>query len=238
MNRLVGVGVGPGDPELVTVKALRMLREADRVMVPVGAAGEAGRAEEIVAAHTDRELTRLVFGLGNPQRSPAGWRAAADALVDAYAQGARSVAFATIGDPNVYSTFSYLANAARERVADLAVSTIPGITAMQALAAASDTPLVIGTETLTLLPLAGDRTAFRAALAAGGTVVGYKGGAALPELIAELDAAGRLSPAVYGAALGRRQQRICPAADLAGQPGGPYLSALLVPARDRAAAIR
>src|SRR5216683_2584420 len=153
---LIGVGVGPGDPELVTVKAVRVLREADLVLVPVADTGERGRAEATVLAHVRHDrLRRVTFALdaGAEQASrEAAWDSAADTVAAAFGSGAGVVAFATIGDPNIYSTFTYLAATVRERVPGLDVATIPGITAMQDLAARSGTVLCEGNETLALLP--------------------------------------------------------------------------------------
>lgn len=230
---LAGVGVGPGDPELVTVKAVRVLREADLVLVPVLSAGEQGRAEATVRAHIDHDrVRRVVFALNertDTARREAAWDAAADVTVAAFAGGARVVAFATIGDPNVYSTFTYLAATVRERVRGLTVTTVPGITAMQDLAARSGTVLCEGKETLALLPLTAGMERFRAALAAFDTVVGYKSGRHLPEVLAAVKEAGRLGEAVHGASLGLPGEDVRPATELDGP--APYLSTLLVPGR-------
>lgn len=233
MRRLVGVGVGPGDPELVTVKAVRVMLEADLVLVPVMSADEPGRAEAIVRAHVDHaRVNRVVFALNERQdgvRREAAWDAAADAVLQAYEAGAVTVAFATIGDPNVYSTFTYLAQTVRARVADLAVETVPGITAMQDLAARSGTVLCEGTEALLLFPLTAGVQRFREVLRGTDTVVAYKGGRHLPEVLAAVREAGRLEGAVHGAGLGLSGEDIRPAADVTG--AAPYLSTLLVPAR-------
>jgi precorrin-2/cobalt-factor-2 C20-methyltransferase len=225
---LVGVGVGPGDPDLVTVRAVRVLRSADVVMVPVTAAGEEGRAERVVRAHLDRPVHRLGFAMSEVDGRESAWDAAGGAVAAAFRDGAGTVAFATIGDPNVYSTFSYLAQTVRRLVPDLAVQTVPGITAMQALAAASGTVLVEGRESLALLPLTAGVDRLRQALAAHQTVVAYKGGRVMPDVLAAVEAAGRLPTAVYGAALGRPDERICPATDLDPTEAAPYLSTLIV----------
>jgi precorrin-2/cobalt-factor-2 C20-methyltransferase len=267
---LIGVGMGPGDPELVTVKAVRVLREADLVLVPVMATGEhgqgpvtegrdlgrsggsggssprastrgvrgvappdQGRAEATVRAHvTHHRITRVAFalteGAGMAERE-AAWDGAADAAVAAFAAGASVVAFATIGDPNVYSTFTYLAATVRPRVPGLTVVTVPGITAMQDLAARSGTVLCEGGETLALLPLTAGLVPFKEALARFDTVVGYKSGSHLPEVLAAVRDAGRIDGAVHGASLGLPGEDIRPAAEVSGP--APYLSTLLVPGR-------
>ena len=243
---LVGVGMGPGDPELVTVKAVRVLREADLVLVPVMAAGEPpegsrgvappdqlGRAEATVRAHvTHDRIARVAFALtegADMAEREAAWNGAADAAVAAFAAGASVVAFATIGDPNVYSTFTYLAATVRPRVPGLTVATVPGITAMQDLAARSGTVLCEGRETLALLPLTAGIGPFKAALAGFDTVVGYKSGSHLPEVLAAVRDAGRMDGAVHGASLGLPDEDIRPAAEVSGP--APYLSTLLVPGR-------
>ncbi len=139
MRRLIGVGVGPGDPELITVKAIRVLRAADHVFVPVLArpgeedSAEQGRAEATVRAHADAaRIRRVAFALNEPGGVTAGraatWDAAAAAVAGAFAAGARTVAFATIGDPAIYSTFSYLAQTVTGLAADVTIETVPGIT--------------------------------------------------------------------------------------------------------------
>lgn len=247
--RLVGVGVGPGDPELVTVKAVRVLSGADVVFVPVSAPDDAvpggavpgdsapegvvGRAEATVRAHvTHGRLVRLPFRMTGDADydAPAATVAAACA-----AHPGGVVAFATIGDPNVYSTFTALAARVTARLGSVAVATVPGITAMQDLAARSGTVLAVGTETLALLPLTSGTDAYAKAVAAHDTVVAYKGGRALPRVRAILDAAGRLAGpaghAVYGASLGLPDEDIHPLADAAPDTAGPYLSCVIATSR-------
>ncbi len=225
---LYGVGVGPGDPELVTLQGIRVLREADIVFVPVADTGEQGRAERIVVAHVTTPPRRLVFALTDEGARDGAWDAAGREVADAFASGAHTVAFATIGDPNIYSTFTYLAATVRALVPGLHVATVPGITAMQALASSSGTVLVEGRESLALMPLTAGVGKLQAALETHDAVVAYKGGRVLPEVLDAVRAAGRLDGAVVGSALGLPEQDIREAADVDPDHRAPYLSTLLV----------
>lgn len=242
MRRLIGVGVGPGDPELITVKAIRVLRAADQVFVPVLArpgeedSAEEGRAEATVRAHADAaRIRRIAFALNEPGAVTPGraaaWDAAARGVAAAFAAGARTVAFATIGDPAIYSTFSYLAQTVTGLAADVTIETVPGITAASDLAARSGTVLTEGTESLVLLPLTAGADALAEALAMHDTVVGYKLGSAagpgVEAVLGLLRAAGRLDDAVFGARLGLPGEDIRPAAGLSGGGPVPYLSTLV-----------
>jgi precorrin-2/cobalt-factor-2 C20-methyltransferase len=258
-GRLTGVGVGPGDPDLITVKGVKALLAADQVFVPVGdgpsasaspaPAPERGYAERVVLAHVPADrVRRVVFKLGarpepdptqrSGRRGPGGPRglamrgeaarrdawAAAGAAVAGVVGSGRHAAFATIGDPNLYSTFAHLADAVRALVPDVTVATVPGITAMQDLAARSGTVLAEADQTVALLPFTAGPGRLRAALADHDTVVVYKGGRLLPEVRAVLAEAGRLGDAVFGARLGLPGERVGHLPESA----APYLSAVLV----------
>ncbi|SNX57499.1 precorrin-2 C20-methyltransferase /cobalt-factor II C20-methyltransferase [Streptomyces sp. TLI_55] len=232
-SRLIGVGVGPGDPELVTVKGVNALRAADVVVVPVMDTGERGRAEATVLHYVGQEkVVRVVFALNERTdrgRREAAWDAAGARVAELLgAHG--TVAFATIGDPNVYSTFTYLAQTIAELVPGTLVETVPGITAMQDLAARSGAVLTEGTEPLTLVPVTAGAQALKDALAGPGTVVAYKFGRQAQEVAEALRETGRLDDAVWGSALGLPEESVRPAAELDGAPL-PYLSTLIAPAR-------
>ena len=232
MSTLIGVGVGPGDAELVTVKAVRVLNEADLVVVPVLDTAEPGRAEATVRAHLAHDrLERVTFALNertDRARREAAWDAAARRVAEAFGAGARTVAFATIGDPAMYSTFTYLTRTVTGLVPGTNVETVPGITAMQDLAARGGTVLCEGTETLALVPSTAGAGRLRAALAAADTVVTYKAGPRLGEVRAALAESGRLHGAVYGARLGLPGEDIRPLA--AAGDRAPYLATIIAPA--------
>jgi precorrin-2/cobalt-factor-2 C20-methyltransferase len=197
------------------------------VFVPVGDTGETGRAEAVVRGYVEpTRIRRLRFTLaGDGFERDSSWDRAGAAVADAITAG-RVAAFATLGDPGVYSTFAYLVATVRDLLGDLAVEVVPGVTAMQDLAARGGTALVEGGERLALLPLAAGTARLADALAGFDTVVCYKGGRHLPEIVDALDASGRLGTALYGARLGLPGERIQPAATLRGGPG-PYLSTVI-----------
>jgi len=228
---LIGIGVGPGDPDLLTVAAVRELSCAGRIFVPVMAAGVAGRAEAVVREHlTHDRLERLVFALnddvaGSQRRRHGCWDAAAARVVTHLREHGGSAAFATLGDPSVYSTFGYLAKTVRELLPGIRIRTVPGITAMQAAASAAGLTLVEGSEPLTLLPLTRDFAALDDALARGGTVVAYKGGRRLAQLRERIAAAGALDRAWCATHVGTPDELItC----LAETDSAAYLSTVVV----------
>jgi precorrin-2/cobalt-factor-2 C20-methyltransferase len=231
---LVGVGVGPGDPELMTVQALRVLREADRVVAPSLAADAVGRAESIVRqVAAEVAVERLVFDMSvAAEHRSISHQAAARALLAPLDAGER-VAFVTLGDPNIYSTFSSLAAAVLDLRPDVVIETVPGIMAFQDLAARSSTVLLDGTESLRLVTALNGPAAVEDALAdLNQAVIVYKGGRHLPAIRKALADAGRLDHAVVGELLGLPGQRVAPASAWPDQ-AATYLATVIVPPAPR-----
>lgn len=227
--RLVCVGVGPGDPGHLTVNGLGALRAADVVFVPAAAGGAPGRAEGIVVHHVpEAAIVRLDFPMTtNEEARRAAWQAAGERVAREL-QAGRSGAFATLGDPSLYSTVGYLVAAVREVLSAVEIELVPGITAMQALAARSATILAEGDEAIALVSLTGGVEPLRRSLEVADTVVCYKSGRELAAVLDLADRAGRLGDAVYGARLGLPDEVVRPAAEMVGRTG-PYLSAVLLP---------
>lgn len=228
---LVGVGVGPGPADLLTLRAVDALRIADRVLAPTTSTESVGRAEAVVReAVPEATIERVVFVMevDSVARTKAIEQAAAQTIE--HLDAGERVAFITIGDPNVYSTFGSVAEVVRRERPDIPVTTVPGIMAFQDLAARSGTVLVDGTEHLVLVPAHRglDGPVADAVAEPGAAVVVYKGGRRLAELADALDAHDRLDGAVLGELLGLPGERVVALEDAADSPT-TYLATVIAP---------
>lgn len=151
---LYGVGVGPGNPDLLTVRAVRIFQTVDTIFHVAGPRTRQSISKRVVESLegcADKSV-ELTFSMStDAEARHASVRAAADQVVERLRQG-RNCAFATLGDPFIYSTFSYLLRAVRAICPDVSVQVIPGITAFQAAAAAWGKPLAEDEEVLTIVP--------------------------------------------------------------------------------------
>ncbi|HET6916453.1 MAG TPA: precorrin-2 C(20)-methyltransferase [Acidimicrobiales bacterium] len=230
-GRLVGVGVGPGEADLLTVRALAALRRADRVLAPTSAVDSVGRAEAVVRqAAPEVTVERVVFAMA-PSRTARNRSldSAARSVVSILEHG-EEVAWITLGDPLTYSTFSSVAERVVRRRPSTVVTQVPGIMAFQALAARTGT-VIADERTRVSIRTALDGDDLSADFADDtSTVVVYKGGKRLPELAAAATAHGRADAAVAGELLGMPGERVGTLAALSGSPAS-YLATVIVPAR-------
>ncbi|AJY69246.1 precorrin-2 C(20)-methyltransferase [Geobacter sulfurreducens] len=172
--KIYAVGVGPGDPELLTRKAERIIRSADVICAPTGAADAASYALSIVEDLIDpsrQEVLPLVFPMRKDQEGlDAFWEDAAAQVAERVRHG-RDVAFITIGDPFLYSTFLYLYRIFRECYPEIAVEIVPGISSITAAAAVAGVPLGMAAERIAILPTTYEDAELRETFARYDTVV-------------------------------------------------------------------
>ncbi len=134
---LYGIGVGPGDPELLTLKAVRILNDADVVFAASSTKNDYSTALNIARPHMRKEVR--IVQLGFPMtRDKAllrnAWETNANIVAEELRDGNNAV-FLTLGDPLTYSTFGYLLNTLKRLAPELRTGVVPGITSYQAAAA-------------------------------------------------------------------------------------------------------
>ncbi|MHB8770968.1 MAG: precorrin-2 C(20)-methyltransferase [Syntrophales bacterium] len=234
---LYGIGIGPGDPELITLKGARLIVSCRNLFVPKARTASESVALAIARPLVDPEarIEELHFPMtADRDELAAKWDAAAG-RVAAVLETGEDACFLTLGDPLLYSTYIYLIRALRRRLPDLNAVTVPGITAFGAAAARAEFPVGEGREPVTICPAAEDLSAVRQALAAGGTVVLMKIGKRLPEILDLLEAEGLLEASVFVSRATMADERI--ETDLrrlrAEAPEAGYLSIILVHAGER-----
>lgn len=149
---LCGVGVGPGDPELLTLKAVRVLREADFVFVPASTKNEYSLALRVAAEYIppERPIEHLPFPMTRDrEKLEQAWEENARKVVEKLRVFSK-VVFLAMGDPALYSTFGYLARWVRRLYPKVEIRMTPGITAAQAAAARFNLILTEGEEAFVL----------------------------------------------------------------------------------------
>ncbi len=235
---LWGVGLGPGDPELVTVKAARVIGAAD-----------------VVAYHSARHGRSIARGIAEPylrdgqieehlvypvttetSEHPGGYAGAMEdfyrdsaACIAAHLEAGRDVALLAEGDPLFYSSYMHMHTRLTERF-DAVI--VPGVTSVSAASAAISTPLVQGDEVLTILPGTLPPDELRRRLADTDAAVIIKLGRSYPAVREALSTAGRLGDAFYVERASTTKQRVLPAADV-DDASVPYFSLAMLTGRPR-----
>jgi precorrin-2 C20-methyltransferase/precorrin-3B C17-methyltransferase len=232
-GRLYGVGTGPGDPELVTVKARRTVEAVDVVAYPTAKRGPGVARRTVEPYLSDRQLLLpLVFPVTTEESDhPGGYEAALAEFYDASAAELAShldagsdVAVLCGGDPFFYGSYMYL----HERLAHrYPTEVIPGVTSFSAAAAAAGTPLVRRDEVFTALPGTLSDERLRSALQESEAAVVMKLGGNFLRVREAARAAGLAERGVYVERASRPEQRLAPLEE-AGEEA-PYMSLLLLP---------
>lgn len=151
---LYGISVGTGDPELITVKGLRLLQKAPVIAFPAGVGNQWGMAEQIISPWLTADQHKLPLSFPFVQDEQVllrAWQEAAEQVWQ-YLQRGQDVAFACEGDVSFYSTFTYLAQTLSQLHPEAIVQTVPGVCSPMAAASALGLPLTVRSQRLAVLP--------------------------------------------------------------------------------------
>ena len=193
-GKLYAIGLGPGDPDLLTVKAQRLLGEVDLVFVPVRQDRDSLSRRIIDRLVDASRLRELSFTMAHStEENRPRWRQHAAELARAVSDG-QSAAFVTEGDPLLYSTFIHLYRELSSGWPSVQVEIVPGVSSITAAAAVAGLPLADDRQRIAIVPAAGE---VMHALATFDTVVVIKISMALEAVLKALDVTGRIDEAVY-----------------------------------------
>jgi precorrin-2/cobalt-factor-2 C20-methyltransferase len=231
MARIYAVGVGPGDPELITRKAERIIRGAKVICAPTGTADAASYALSIVAGLIDpvrQEILTQVFPMMKKgEELESAWEEAARQVIERIDKGLE-VVFITIGDPMLYSTFLYLHRIIRKRRPEIKIEIVPGISSINAASAAAGIPLGMAADRIAILPATFEDYELRKTLLEFDTVVLMKVSRVFDRVYALLLELGLADRGVFVRRVGSGQEEVV--FDLASLLGREldYLSMLIV----------
>jgi precorrin-2/cobalt-factor-2 C20-methyltransferase len=177
VGTLYGLGVGPGDPELLTVKAFRTLKEAPVIAYPKKRKGSKSYAHRIIDVYItpgEKEMLGLVFPMTkDPEILEREWSHTVDLVWDKLKTG-KDVAFVTEGDPLLYSTFIHMMNLVKERYPEVNIQTVPGISSINGAASRLGIALAEGDDHVAIIPARDDYEAMKKAIVENDCVIFIK----------------------------------------------------------------
>ncbi|MEW6350287.1 MAG: precorrin-2 C(20)-methyltransferase [Thermodesulfobacteriota bacterium] len=204
IGTLYGIGVGPGDPDLITVKGAAMLGRCRHVFAPRAPHESESLAYRIAAKHirSDAQIHRITFPMTSDRSElQARWRESAGLIAEVLQTGA-DACYLTLGDTLLYSTYVYLLRELTALCPEAHVVTIPGISSFSAAAARVGFPVGEGKNPVVVVPAAEDLDDVTRGLAMGGTVVLMKVGSRLQSILDLLEATGHIDRAAFVARVG------------------------------------
>lgn len=181
-----GIGVGPGDPELITLKAVNLLKKIDVAIAPRTGSRASSTALNIARPHLgdNTEILELIFPMVDDEKElNTAWEQNKELILSLLQQG-RRVAFLTLGDPMLYSTYIYMLRLLAKH--PVHIETIPGITSFCAAASRSGFPLAEGNDILAVIPATCQPDKVRQAMAVADNVVLMKVSRNTPELLEQM----------------------------------------------------
>lgn len=198
IGTLYGVGVGPGDPELVTIKAFRIMKQSPIIAYPLkmrGAKSYALKITEVYVNTEEKEMLGLTFPMTKDQETlDREWNRTVERVYEGLAAG-KDVAFITEGDPMIYSTFIHLMRLMKEQHPEVQVISIPGISSINASASRLGIPLADGDEQIGIVPATDSLEEMIAALESHDCVVFIKVAKVIDVMIEALRETGLLAKA-------------------------------------------
>ena len=207
---LYGIGVGPGDPDLITLKAVKILNQVDIVFAAASTRNDHSLAVNIARPHippnASVEILRFPMTRDKVETRRA-WRAHSLRIIEVLEKG-KNAAFLTLGDCLTYSTYGYILRHVREAAPEIAVETVPGITSYQASAARLNTPLVEGEESLMVVSGAEGGDRLRMMSARPENVVFLKAYRNVPDIKAAIDEVGTYPSCVGVKSCGQPNEKI------------------------------
>lgn len=198
-----GVGLGPGDPELLTLKAARIIKDADCIFVPKAGSKDESMALEIVKDITKgKRIIENVFPMTKESSLlKEAWSKVTEEIKKELELG-NDVAFLTIGDPLTYSTYIYLLKYIKDILPDDRIHTVPGITSYNAAASMANLPLLESDKKLAVVPVADDVESLRPILESFDTVVLMKVAKKLDMVIEMLEEMGLANTSLFASDVG------------------------------------
>jgi precorrin-2/cobalt-factor-2 C20-methyltransferase len=190
--KLFCVGCGPGDPELLTIRALNLITEADVIFVPTSKLDKPSIALSIVAKYIKEttKIINLVFPMVKDKDSLKDYWEKNTLEISQMVRTGKKTLYLTVGDPSLYSTWIYIHRELKKNHKDIEIEIIPGITSIFAFAAESKISLVEGNEHLSIVPACYDLNKVKNTVKASDTIVFLKDGRYFDNVIEMLSDSG------------------------------------------------
>ncbi|MCF8010830.1 MAG: precorrin-2 C(20)-methyltransferase [Clostridiales bacterium] len=235
VGKFYGVGVGPGDPELLTMKARRVLGEISILCVPKSGNEKNSLAFSIASGAVGKEWTviELLLPMTRDQQKLKEHQLEAARKIDSELQRGQDVAFITLGDPTMYSTFTYLLKFLREINPKVNVEIIPGISSINAVSCWMQVPLAESEEKFAVVPALQPEEDLKRVLEEFDNVMILKAGKQLEKVLKVLDEKGLAGNAAFACKYGLEDGFFTTNMESLRGTRQDYLSAMLVKRNDQ-----